>query len=536
MAVMVLPDGSVVIRREDATIHVDAVGRALHLRTGTHKDAIGGILLASYLLDAIEGVRIVDYRTAWDGEIKLRRGDVVSLGRWPSRSEAERTVGIIAELVAVPLEVRSPQDDTTFEDEITVPVEPVTDLLPPSFIEAIFPRPGANRRIITVRAETDVASLVWRSPNPTRYFVPAPGAFAESVESAGWHGARKATGAFVRAISRLVPVAADVPWPELQPAPQPRYFAPAPGLLSAPSPIVAPSDGFVHATPTDIDIPWASLVDAALDTVEEAPAVGGPPKESQEPDRSDEQIRRLDAVAAEEVADFREPSSARMERLRAAVGPWREPTPPPRFPPLDRRMDWNTSRADASEALSAHEAYAYGDDDIEELQADLTPIRRAELPLPDAEDDGVRRHRPEADWAISYYQTVSTMSAGGGLAPELPSVRTVGPSDEDDSEDLHVTDSPYRAPLAATRRPAAASEQTSTPPAILEIPGFNDGTEATAAEPPTRPMSIPPPIGLTEASLDPATRGEALLELVRLTAEVLPIAVNEPPDEDRDPS
>ena len=386
MQVRMLTDGSMVVERGDATVHLDTLGSALHVRTGTSRDALGGILLASYLLDSVQAVRLTRpsarLDAQWHGEVLLKNGESVSLGRASSRTEVE------------------------------------------AFVQAIADQTGAQVEVFDPASM--VMSLIMRGLSPTRYFCPAPGQFALTPD---WAGVRKASGSFIRAIQLAVSVPTDFGWPDSMPQPADHYFVVAPGCFS-----MAP------ATP-DRSPPRSSATHA--------------PSESED-----------GAVRADPLA-----------RLREAVGPWREPTPPPRFPP-------ERSLAPSSTVIRRPSITA----------SDLNAVR-----IPDFSADEMPAPPPgEAEWAVSMYQAYSS---GGptedrnepDIEPELPAVRSLGDSadvgDAEDEEDS-VFSVQIPPPLMRPRPPAPSARAPAPmtpPPSILEIPGFNDQPQ-TEEEPEPSPV------------------------------------------------
>ena len=514
MALRVLPDGSVAIRTDGVTVHIDAQVRALHLRTGTARDVLGGIILASYDFDAVKGVRLKRDTGRWEGQVLLKRAGTMKLGRWMAWAEAETTVSQVASLMSVPSEIEEPETHRGLwvGQEVVTPVGPISQPFGP-------PLEVSEAEVIDVSASVDVLSLVWRGDGPTRYFAAAP---SRLVRMDAWGGVRQATGAFVRALSRSVLPQTDAPWPQLLVSPPTHYFASAPGSLVAPARRPPSAE---RRADVEEDL-WSGPDDALLD---ELPLLEDP--------SAFVELSTLDEDLHLTPPPRPPPPVSSEEQLRAAVGKWREPTPPPRFPPT---------------TVPTHD-----------LQLDLPPIRRqAEFDTNEVAADGPP---PEADWALAYYQTVSVVEPRA--APDLPMVRSIG-SDTDDEPD--VTPLPKLA--RASSRPSIVPVAPSAPPAILEIPGFNDGpgvgltaslsSPSPPADRPQRPSIQPAPAPMpthapggarfdagslifqqllidtevtAEAPEDPPRldgppaslqrqRDGAKLELVRLAAEDLPIA------------
>ncbi|MEO1336498.1 MAG: hypothetical protein AAFV29_12685, partial [Myxococcota bacterium] len=175
-------------------------------------------------------------------------------------------------------------------------------------------------------------------------------------------------------------------------------------------------------------------------------------------------------------------------RLRAVVGKWSEPTPPPRFPP---------QRSTSS-------------------QSELPKMRRAEAPVPQflleepstTERDSMRaglmqtaalpsskgtdENASEADWAVDYYRAMALTQPRSAVhpSPSLPA--------------------PHPAPS-----PLVLAE----PPAILRIPGFNDDPDSAGASPAAEAPTPSHPSAIAQRN--------AAIELIRSTAETLPIATAE---------
>ena len=218
MALRVMADGSVLIHRGDATVHVDPLGRALHVRTGSARDALGGILLASYVLEAVEGVQVTLEHGRWGGQIVLKRGEAIRLGRWPSLAEAEATAGAVAELVSVPLETPGPSGIRGWS--MFAALEPHVGIIPG--------RGSSGSASPALQASTDLGALAQGVPRAEiRYFVRVPGRFAEpSVQPVMGAGR-----GLVRTIEWAVPGLPEVPSDVVAGPPSARYFRPVPGRL-----------------------------------------------------------------------------------------------------------------------------------------------------------------------------------------------------------------------------------------------------------------------------------------------------------------
>ena len=327
MSIRVLPDGSVVIQRGDATVHFDHVGRALHLWTSVPPGAATGVLLASYSVEAIEDVRVTRNRDDWGGQIMLKKGDAIGIGRWSSRVEAEATASAVAELVSVPLSVHSTVDLSPSEEEAPFTPDPPDALEGPQEASSWTPEEGWSAGPDeTSVVPSDSAAATGQPPAP-RYFVPAPGRFPELPE---WRGVRRATGAFVHAIALSVPPRPDGEAPPFVGTTPSRYFVPAPGhLVGPPEPDPAAADeapGAEGARAIDWPLP-------PLDQLTDGDELSGP--SFQETPLFGSAEVTTDPSGQHDEAGMRErsPLPPSMARLKAVVGPWHEPTPPPRFPP-----------------------------------------------------------------------------------------------------------------------------------------------------------------------------------------------------------
>ena len=105
MSTAILPDDSVVVRLPAQTIHIDATGRAIHLRATSTRRELGGAILASYPLGAAERLRLVRGPEGVQLFLDLRSGDDLDLGISPSTEVAMLTARVIADLTRCKIEV-----------------------------------------------------------------------------------------------------------------------------------------------------------------------------------------------------------------------------------------------------------------------------------------------------------------------------------------------------------------------------------------------------------------------------------------------
>ncbi len=269
-------------------------------------------------------------------------------------------------------------------------------------------------------------SAMRQAERPSRYFASSPGTFGAPP---GWAGVQETTGAYAPAAVSRVPFPPIAPWPAAGPSPAPQCFKSAAGQL----------EGSVSAGAS-----------------RGASPVLGPP---------DDTIRRL----------------------RRAIGPWKEPTPPPRFPPPPRM---SAAQADLQEALES-----------------LTPRSDA---IPDA-TEVPWLPGPESPWTpspklppVRSIGSYSDDETDGADAPPLWAVeRTKKRAVDDEGPTQPMLTPVYRpVPSERWRRPDAPAPVKPPPsgrsaavealeiiegtnPVILEIPGFND-------RPPEPPGRTPP--------------------------------------------
>jgi hypothetical protein len=106
MSTAILPDGSLLVCLDWQTIHVDLRTRAIHLRTPSPKDPLGGDILESFPLVAVDRVRLLrapDERHHLT--IELVSGRSLSLGHAASHEEAMNTARVLADLTRCKVEV-----------------------------------------------------------------------------------------------------------------------------------------------------------------------------------------------------------------------------------------------------------------------------------------------------------------------------------------------------------------------------------------------------------------------------------------------
>lgn len=106
MSTAILPDDSVVIRLPRETIHLDAKTRAIHVRAAHSGRDLGGSVLASYPLTAVDRVRMT---TTNEGRfrlvLELRSGTTIALGEAPTQDVGMRTARVVADLTRCKVEV-----------------------------------------------------------------------------------------------------------------------------------------------------------------------------------------------------------------------------------------------------------------------------------------------------------------------------------------------------------------------------------------------------------------------------------------------
>ncbi len=98
MSTAILPDDSVVVRMPTQTVHVDATHKAIHLRTASVHNELGGTILASYPLSVAEHVRVYPAPGGFAMSLYLFGGGLVELGIASSREMAELTTEAISKL------------------------------------------------------------------------------------------------------------------------------------------------------------------------------------------------------------------------------------------------------------------------------------------------------------------------------------------------------------------------------------------------------------------------------------------------------
>lgn len=106
MSTAILPDDSVVVRMPTHTVHVDASSRAIHVREPSKTSQLGGIIRASFPLEAADRIRLMTARTGKQHLcLDLSSGETLDLGEVPSADVAMVTARAIADLTRCKIEV-----------------------------------------------------------------------------------------------------------------------------------------------------------------------------------------------------------------------------------------------------------------------------------------------------------------------------------------------------------------------------------------------------------------------------------------------
>jgi hypothetical protein len=132
MSTAILPDDSVVVRMPTHTVHVDATARAIHVREPSHTHQLGGIIRASFPLEAADRIRLMTARTGKQHLcLDLSSGETLDLGEVPSPEVAMLTARAIADLTRCKIEVtqgmvaRLPGPSARFTEGETYAAAPV---------------------------------------------------------------------------------------------------------------------------------------------------------------------------------------------------------------------------------------------------------------------------------------------------------------------------------------------------------------------------------------------------------------------------
>jgi hypothetical protein len=106
MSTAILPDDSVIVRMPTHTVHVDASARAIHVREPSHSSELGGVIRATFPLEAADRIRLMRARTGKQHLcLDLASGETLDLGEVPSTEVAMVTARAIAELTRCKIEV-----------------------------------------------------------------------------------------------------------------------------------------------------------------------------------------------------------------------------------------------------------------------------------------------------------------------------------------------------------------------------------------------------------------------------------------------
>ncbi len=106
MSTAILPDDSVVVRMPTHTVHVDATGRAIHVREPSPSQQLGGIIRASFPIESADRIRLMTARTGKQHLcLDLSSGETLDLGEVPSPDVAMVTARAIADLTRCKIEV-----------------------------------------------------------------------------------------------------------------------------------------------------------------------------------------------------------------------------------------------------------------------------------------------------------------------------------------------------------------------------------------------------------------------------------------------
>jgi len=140
----ILPDGSIVLQRQQQVVHVDAEDRRINIRAPSSIREVGGVTIASFSCDLTERVRIV---RAAEGEYKifldLEPDRIIDLGTSPTHTVAMRIAWAVSDVTRAEVFVETVEADiadASADDEPTTPI-PLIEEMPQD--EAVTELPGS---------------------------------------------------------------------------------------------------------------------------------------------------------------------------------------------------------------------------------------------------------------------------------------------------------------------------------------------------------------------------------------------------------